>query len=110
MTEGADPTQGYPAGVETTTIAGVPVPVSCRDRIDAETLAETVRLLDAHDIVHYQVSPVGGLHVYVGVHRPKTTHASVRSMLDELGYGLTERGVRNGFERLRVGLVPPDPA
>jgi hypothetical protein len=108
MTKSADPTQEYPAGIETTTIAGIPVPVSCQDKIDSETLAEAASILDTHDIIYYQVSPVGGLKIYIGVHRSETTHVSVQRALDEIGHRLDERGVRNGFKRLRLGLIPPD--
>lgn len=105
MTGGQGPTGGYPPHVETEPVAGVAVPLSCRNRIDEATLADAVAVLETHAVAHYRVSPVGGLKVFVGVHRPDAEYETLRSALDDVTYGLRERGVSEGFRRLRAALT-----
>lgn len=102
------PTQGYPPGVETETVAGVAVPASCRDRVDDGALEAAVDVLDAHSVVYYEVSPVGGLRAYVGVHRSAAEQASLRRGLEEATHGVREEGVDDGFRRFRAALTDPD--
>lgn len=99
------PAGGYPAGVETETVAGVAVPTSCRDRIDEAVLGEALAVLEAHAVAHYRVSPVGGLKVFVGVHRPDAEYESIRDELGDAAYDLREHGAADGFRRLRVRLA-----
>jgi|APHM01.1.fsa_nt_gi hypothetical protein len=108
MSERDGPTDGYPPGVETETVAGVAVPTSCHDRIDEAVLADAVAVLQAHSVVHYQVSPVGGLKIFLGVHRPEAEYRSLRERLEETTYGLREHSVADGFYRLRAALIDPE--
>jgi hypothetical protein len=106
------PTREYSTDVETETVAGVAVPASCRDRVDDESLRAAVDALDAHDVVHYQVTPVGGLRVYVGVYRSADERASLRRALEGATHGVREQGVSDGFRCLRAALADhggPDP-
>jgi hypothetical protein len=92
--------------VETVTVAGVAVPTTCRDRIDDERLADAVAVLEEHSVTDYTVSPVGGLQVQVGVHRPETVQAAIAESLSRVG-GVTDHGMSNGFHRLRVDVTAP---
>lgn len=105
MRDADGPAAEYPADVETETIAGVAVPTSCRDRIDEAALEETLGVLEAHGVVSYRVSPVGGLKVFVGVHRPDAEYESIRDELGDAAYDLREHGAADGFRRIRVGLA-----
>ena len=99
------PAGGYPAGVETETVSEVAIPTSCRDRIDEAVLGEALAVLEAHGVAHYRVSPVGGLKIFVGIHRPDAEYESIRDELADAAYGLREHGAVDGFRRLRVGLT-----
>lgn len=95
--------------IETERIAGVAVPTTCSDRIDESTLAAAVEVLDKHNATEYAVSPVGGLKVRVGVHRPSTVHRSLFEGLEDISDTVTDHGTKDGFRRLRVDVtVSPD--
>lgn len=98
----------FPPGVETEPVAEVAVPTTCRDRIDEDALRSLVAVLAAHRVDRVGVSPVGGLKLFVGVHRPESVHESLDTALDAAGHGVTDHGVEDGFRRLRVGLVDPN--
>jgi hypothetical protein len=91
--------------VETETVAGVAVPTTCRDRIDDETLAGAVAVLDEYSVTDYTVSPVGGLQIQVGIHRPDTVQDALYESLSRVGGGVTDHGTTNGFRRLRVDVT-----
>jgi hypothetical protein len=101
----AAPPDGWPDGVETEAIAGVPVPTSCANRVDAAALRAAVAALDEHGVRSFWVSPSGGLKCRVGARRLERVQRSLRAALAEAGHGVTDHGVRRGFRRLRVGLV-----
>jgi hypothetical protein len=96
-----------PHDVETEPVAGVPVPTTCRDRIDEGALRDVVDALAAHGVDRYRVSPVGGMKLRIGIHRPDAVHESLHDALSAAGYGVVDHGVADGFRRLRVGLVEP---
>ncbi|MFT4880745.1 MAG: hypothetical protein ACI9HI_000742 [Salinirussus sp.] len=91
--------------VETVTVAGVAVPTTCRDRVDDETLADAVAVLEEYGVTDYTVSPVGGLQIQVGVHRPETVQDALYDSLSRVGDGVTDHGMANGFHRLRVDVT-----
>lgn len=91
--------------VETTTVAGVEVPTTCTDRIDAGALASAVAVLEEYNATEYTVSPVGGLQVRLGIHRPARVHDALRDSLRRVGDGVTGHGVADGFRRLRVDVT-----
>lgn len=93
-----------PEHVETVEIAGIDVPAVCRDRVDDAMLAEIVDVIDRYGVTHYRVSPVGGLQVGIGIHRPAETIEQIKSELSA-GRELTVHGVKDGFLRLRITLT-----
>jgi hypothetical protein len=97
-----------PPNVETELVAGVSVPTTCRDRVDETALQSVASVLEEYQVDRYGVSPVGGLKIWVGVHRPDSVYESLRTALAEAGYGVTAHGVKDGFRRLRVDLVGSD--
>lgn len=96
---------GLPPEVETDPVAGVPVPTTCRDRVDGAALRAAVDALEAHAVGTFWVSPSGGLKCRIGVRRPERVQQSLREALADAGYGVVDHGVRRGFRRLRVDLV-----
>ena len=98
----------YPPNVETELVAGVAVPTTCRDRVDEAALRSVAGVLEEYQVDRYGVSPVGGLKLWVGVHRPDSVHESLRAALAEAGHGVTTHGVKDGFHRLRVDIVGPE--
>lgn len=96
-----------PPDVETDAVAGVAVPTACRDRIDEDALRAAVDALAEFHVDRYVVSPVGGLKLRIGVHRPASAQEALRAALADAGHGLTDHGVADGFRRLRVDLVDP---
>ena len=96
-----------PPGIDTETVAGVAVPATCRDRIDEDALRTVAAVLGEYRVESYGVSPVGGLKLRIGVHRPESVHDALQAALAEAGHGVTEHGVADGFRRLRVDLVDP---
>ncbi|ERG88028.1 MAG: hypothetical protein J07HX5_00169 [halophilic archaeon J07HX5] len=91
--------------IDTEQVAGVEIPATCRDRIDDDVLKAAVEILDAHQMTDYTVSPVGGLKIRVGVHRPNTAYVALRDELHTLDAPVTEHGVSDGVRRLRLGLT-----
>lgn len=98
----------YPPTIETESVAGAAVPTTCRDRIDEVALRSVVTVLEDYQVDQYGVSPVGGLKLWVGVHRPDSVHESLQTALAEAGHDVTIHGVKDGFRRLRVDIVSPD--
>ncbi len=96
-----------PPGVDTETVAGTAVPTTCRDRIDEDALRSVVDVLAEYHVGSYGVSPVGGLKLRIGIHRPESVHDALQAALAEAGHGVSDHGVADGFRRLRVGLVDP---
>jgi hypothetical protein len=91
--------------VEMETVAGVSVPATCSDRVDAETLAGAVAVLDEYNISNYTVSPVGGLQIRIGIHRPEEVRTAVRASLSHIGGRVTDHGTAEGFHRFRVDIT-----
>lgn len=95
----------YPPTIETESVAGVAVPTTCRDRVDEAALQSVASVLERYQVDRYGVSPVGGLKIWVGVHRPDSVYKSLRTALAEAGYGVTTHGIKDGFHRLRVDIA-----
>ena len=95
----------YPPNVETELVAGVAVPTTCRDRVDEAALRSVTSVLEKYQVDRYGVSPVGGLKLWVGVHRPDAVYKSLQTALAEAGHGVTTHGGKDGFHRLRVDMV-----
>jgi hypothetical protein len=93
--------------VETERVAGVAVPTTCRDQVDDETLAGAVAVLDDHSVHDYTVSPVGGLKIRVGVHRPDAVVEDLRSALERVSGRVTTHGTSDGFHRILVDITTP---
>lgn len=93
--------------VETETVAGVAVPTTCRDRVDDETLAGAVAVLDEHSVHDFTVSPVGGVKIRVGVHRPDAVVEALRSALERVSGRVTTHGTSDGFYRILVDITTP---
>jgi hypothetical protein len=91
--------------IDTERVAGVEVPTTCRDRIDDGVLEAAVDVVEAHNVTEYTVSPVGGLKIRVGVHRPDRTYVALRDELHTLDAPVTEHGVSDGVHRLRLSLT-----
>lgn len=91
--------------LETETVAGVALPATCRDRVDDEQLADVVAVLDAHSVTEYTVSPVGGLQIQIGIHRPNTVQESLMQSLRHVSDSVSEHGIANGYARIRVDIT-----
>ena len=91
--------------IDTVQIAGVEVPTTCRDRIDDDVLKAAVDIVETHQVTEYTVSPVGGLKIRVGVHRPDRTYDTLRDELHALNVPVTDHGVSDGVRRLRLSLT-----
>lgn len=96
---------GLPDGVETTPVAGIPVPTTCADRVDPAAVRAAVAAVEEHGVREFWVSPSGGLKCRVGSRRPDRVQRSLRDALAAAGHGVTDHGVRRGFRRLRVDLT-----
>ena len=91
--------------IETVHVAGVAVPMTCRNRVNEKTLADAVAVLKEYSVTEYTVSPVGGLQIRVGVHRPETVQDALYESLSRVGSGVTDHGIADGFHRFRVDIT-----